>query len=53
MKSKRAALEINTEEFVLICIPHESVWNSLGWRGKKISYIISQIVDHGLPVLQL
>jgi len=53
MKSKRAALEINTEEFVKICIPHENVWNSLGWRGKKISYIISQIVDHGLPVLQL
>ena len=53
MKSKLAALEFNTEAFLKICIPHHNVWDSLGWTDKKVTDIVSQIVDHGLPVLRL
>jgi len=53
VKSKLAALELNTEALLKICIPHENVWDSLGWRDKRVIDIISQIVDYGLPVLRL
>ena len=49
VKSRRAALELNTEAFMKICIPHNEVWNKFGWRGKGVSQIISQIVDNGVP----
>ena len=49
LRCRRAALELNTEAFMKICIPHNEVWNKLGWRGKGVSQIISQIVDNGVP----
>ena len=49
VRCRRAALELNTEAFMKICIPHNEVWNKFGWRGKGVSQIISQIVDNGVP----
>ena len=49
VRGRRVALELNTEAFLNICIPHTEVWNKLGWRGKNVSQIISQIVDNGIP----
>ena len=46
VRCRRAALELNTEAFMKICIPHNEVWNKFGWRGKGVSQIISQIVDN-------
>ena len=48
-RCRRAALELNTEAFMKICIPSNEVWNKFGWRGKGVSQIISQIVDNGVP----
>merc|ERR1712045_415241 len=49
VKSRKAALELNTEAFLKICIPHNDMWNKFGWRGKNVSQIVSQIVDNGIP----
>ena len=52
-RSRLAALEINTETFLKICIPNDMIWERLGWRGKKVIEIVSQIVNQDLPVLRL
>ena len=49
VRSRKAALEVNTEAFLKICIPHSEVWNRFGWSGKTVSQIVSQIVDNGIP----
>ena len=52
-RSRLAALELNTEALLKICIPSQAVWDRLGWRGQQVTDIITQIVDRGLPALKL
>ena len=52
-RSRLAALELNTEALLKICIPSQTVWDRLGWRGQQVTDIITQIVDRGLPALKL
>ena len=52
-RSRLAALELNTEALLKICIPSQDVWDRLGWRGQQVTDIITQIVDRGLPALKL
>ena len=52
-RSRLAALELNTEALLKICIPSQVVWDRLGWRGQRVTNIITQIVDQGLPALKL
>jgi len=51
LKSRIIALEMNTEAFLKICTPDEEIWEKFGWRGKKVTEIITKIVDTGLPAL--
>jgi len=49
LKSRLAALELNTEAFLRICTPDPVIWEKFGWVGKDVHAIISQIAESGLP----
>jgi len=49
LKSRMAALELNTEAFLRICTPDQVIWEKFGWVGKDVHAIISQIAESGLP----
>ena len=51
LKSRIIALEMNTEVFLKICTPDAEIWEKFGWSGKKVTEIITQIVEMGLPTL--
>ena len=46
LKSRLIALEINTEAFLKICTPDQRIWEKIGWRGKNIRELVTQIVEN-------